>query len=158
MENQETLIIKKFCRGDRKSLFNIHPMGIDFEMPIGRFLLVFQSLIAQNGFEYVVKNSDENNKVYINVETKAIFLVIINSEKRITEINWISQSDNLSNQIWVLEKTMSQFVDLYGAPHEWVKLNDDITACSWGAINGNSFSIIFNRATNEIVCKHLRSE
>lgn len=158
MDNQEIEIIKKYCRGNRKKLYNINPMGIDFETPIGRFIFIFQIGIAEMGFVYMEESSNENTKMYLNAERKMAFLLMISSKSRLTEINRVTLCDDYDNQLNHLEDTMSQYVELFGAPHEWVKLNDDITACSWDASNGNSLSIGFNRATCEIVCKYLRSQ
>ena len=157
MVTQESLIIKKFCKGNRKSLFNIHPIGIDFEMPKAKFFYVLQFCIKTYGFVFLEERSDENNKIFLNSETNSVIILMINSNNWITELNRVIVYSDIDEQLSNFESLMTEMVDAYGAPHEWLIVDNDITACSWDASNGNTLSIGFNRSTNEVVCKYLRN-
>jgi len=158
MDRHEVNIIKKYCRGNRKTLHSIFPLGIDFEMPKAKFLFVFQHFFAQEGYVFSEEKSDDKTKVYINSRQPSAFFVTINPKGDVSEVNEVNVCNSYNHQLNYLEEAMSNYVELYGAPYEWVKLDIDLTACSWRALNGNHFSLCFNRANNEIYCRYLRSE
>ncbi|WP_163710222.1 hypothetical protein [Mangrovibacterium lignilyticum] len=156
METKEIIAVKESCKGNRKSLFEIAPWGIDFDLPIGRFLGVFEIALLQNGFTKLNEYSNERRKVYLN--GNQIFQLSRN-ETGVTEVVRIYAYNGYDEQLMDFMNILNQLVETYGAPHEWLEIDDNITAaCSWDARNGNCLSVGFNCSSNEIVLKYLKNQ
>lgn len=111
--------------------------------------------MSDTGYIFLENKSNSHKKVFFNSKNKTAYIVLIEDNK-VNEINIITLCDDLDSQLEILEFLMSRFVDLYGAPHEWLTLDNNATACSWDAMNGNSLSIAINRMSQEIICKYLK--